>query len=52
MSELTKMSEKSEVLLKEGCKLTKEMKSKKIKDMKTIDEVFEKIAKKVQMKKA
>lgn len=32
--------------------MTKDMKQKKIRDMKLIDEIFDKIAKKIQMKKA
>lgn len=43
---------KTESFLKEGYQLSKDMKMKKIKDMKIIDDVFEKIAKKVMMKKA
>lgn len=38
--------------MKEGFNLAKDMKQKKIRDMKMIDEVFEKIAKKVMLKKA
>jgi len=52
VSSLNHLSERTELLLTEGFKLTKDMKSKKIKDMKSIDEVFERVIKKVQMKKA
>jgi hypothetical protein len=38
--------------LREGFQLTKDMKSKKIKDMKMIDEIFERITKKIHLKKA
>ena len=38
--------------MQEGFKLTKDMKQRKIKDMRQIDEVFEKILKKLQIKKA
>jgi hypothetical protein len=38
--------------LKDGYQLSKDMKTKKIKDMKVIDDVFEMILKKVQLKKA
>jgi len=46
------MSEKTEKLLKEGFKLTKDMKTKKIKDMKVIDDIFDKFVKKLYLKKA
>lgn len=52
LTSLDTISNQTEELLKEGYKLTKEMKSNKIKDMKTIDEKFEKVVKAVQMKKA
>ena len=47
ISSLNNLSDRSEQLLKDGFKLTKDMKTKKIKDMKMIDEVFEKIIKKI-----
>ncbi len=49
---LDQLSSRTEVFLKEGFALTKDMKSKKIKDMKMIDEIFERIVKKVMLKKA
>jgi transcription initiation factor TFIIIB Brf1 subunit/transcription initiation factor TFIIB len=49
---LDTLSSKTEVLLKEGFHLTKEMKQRKIKDMGKIDTKFEKLIKMVQMKKA
>lgn len=49
---MNNLSERTDLLLSDGFKLTKDMKTKKIKDMKSIDEVFDKIIKKVQMKKA
>ena len=49
---LDNMTQRTEVFLKEGFALTKDMKSKKIKDMKMIDEIFERIVKKVMLKKA
>lgn len=52
VNSLNNLSERTDVLLSEGFKLTKDMKTKKIKDMKQIDEVFEKILKKLQIKKA
>lgn len=52
LTSLDTISNKTEELLKDGYKLTKEMKSNKIKDMKAIDEKFEKVVKAVQMKKA
>jgi len=52
VNSLLSLGERTEVLLSEGFKLTKDMKTKKIKDMKQIDDVFEKILKKLQIKKA
>jgi hypothetical protein len=52
VSSLNNLSERTEQLLSEGFKLTKDMKGKKIKDMRTIDDIFDKIVKKVQLKKA
>lgn len=52
VTSLNNLSERTDMLLSDGFKLTKDMKTKKIKDMKSIDEVFDKIIKKVQMKKA
>lgn len=52
VSSLNNLSERTELLLSEGFKLTKDMKTKKIKDMRQIDEVFDKILKKLQLKKA
>lgn len=49
---LDNLNERTEILLKEGFALTKDMKQKKIRDMKMIDEVFEKITKKIMLKKA
>jgi len=46
------MCDSTEVFLKEGFSMTKDMKQKKIKDMKMIDEIFEKIVKKVMLRKA
>lgn len=46
------MSNRTEILLKDGFALTKDMKTKKIKDMKMIDEIFDRITKKVMLKKA
>ncbi len=52
VNSLINLSERTEQLLSEGLKLSKDMKSQKIKDMKSIDEVFEKIQKKLLMRKA
>jgi hypothetical protein len=52
MLSLDTLSNKTELLLKEGFLLTKEMKQRKIKDMGKIDGKFEKMMKQVQMKKA
>jgi predicted nucleotidyltransferase len=49
---LDQLANKTEAFLKEGYQLSKDMKMKKIRDMKIIDDVFEKITKKVLMKKA
>lgn len=49
---LEKLNERTEILLKEGFSLTKDMKQKKIRDMKMIDDVFERIIKKIMLKKA
>jgi hypothetical protein len=46
------MANITEVMLKDGFSLTKDMKSKKIKDMKAIDEMFDRIVKKIMHKKA
>lgn len=52
MNLLDQHSLRTETLMKDGFALTKDMKSKKIKDMKMIDEIFERIVKKVLLKKA
>lgn len=46
------LCERTEGFLKEGFALTKEMKAKKIKDMKEMDENFDKLIKLLQFKKA
>ncbi len=52
VTSLNNLSERTDMLLSDGFKLTKDMKTKKIKDMRAIDEVFDKIQKKILMKKA
>jgi ElaB/YqjD/DUF883 family membrane-anchored ribosome-binding protein len=52
VSSLNNLSERTEMLLSDGFKLAKDMKSQKIKDMRSIDEVFDKIQKKLLMRKA
>ncbi len=47
VSQMNKLSDRTELLIKDGFKLTKDMKTKKIKDMKMIDEIFDKIIKKI-----
>ena len=48
---LDHLSNRTEILLKEGFGLAKDMKQKKIKDMKQIDDLFERIVKKILHKK-
>jgi kelch-like protein 10 len=52
VSSLEEMMQKTESLLKDGLKMTKDLKQTKLKDMKKIDEKFEIISKKIMMKKA
>jgi len=49
---LDQMASVTESMLKEGFALTKDMKQRKIKDMKAIDDAFDRIVKKVLLKKA
>jgi kelch-like protein 10 len=52
VNSLEEMMQKTESLLKDGLKMTKDLKQTKLKDMKKIDEKFEIISKKIMMKKA
>ena len=52
VNSLNNLSERTEILLSDTFKLTKDMKTKKIKDMKSIDETFDKLIRKIQVKKA
>lgn len=52
VNSLNNLSERTELLLSDGFKLAKDMKSQKIKDMRAIDDIFDKIQKKLLMRKA
>ena len=47
VTSLNNLGERTELMLGDGFKLTKDMKGKKIKDMRAIDDIFETIIKKV-----
>ena len=52
MKSLDHMASTTEVLLKDGFALTKDMKARKIKDMKSVDDLFDRLVKKLLLKKA